>query len=154
MKGWKENRPKNRAMQDTEFLGQSFTYMVMTNITVLATTKVGTSHGAQLLTCFTSRDTTGLGVAPAAAGTSTGCTAFAPRCELTRTWISEAEEEERGGRGSGSSRVDAIGDVMRANGARMAREGNKGVCAKEEKEKGMGTLGGRGVGQPYKRIGC
>lgn len=109
-------------MQDTEFLGQSFTYMVMTSITVLATTKVGTSHGTQLLKCFTSRNTTGLGAAGAAAaagtgggaGTSaTGCTAFAPRRELTRTWISDAEEEEEegGGRGPGSPRAAAIGDA-------------------------------------------
>lgn len=119
MKGWNENRPKNLAMQETEFLGQLFTYMVMTNITVLATTKVGNSHGTQLLKCFTSRNTTGLGVAAAGAGAggvvavgmSTGCIAFAPRRELTRTWISDAEEEEeRGGRGSGSPRDAAIGD--------------------------------------------
>lgn len=52
---WKENLPKNRVIQLTDFLGQLFTYMVIMNITVLATTNDGINHGIHFLNCLISR---------------------------------------------------------------------------------------------------
>lgn len=54
LKGWKERRPKKVAMQETEFLGQLLTYMVMKNMIVLAITKAGIIQGTHFLKCLTS----------------------------------------------------------------------------------------------------
>jgi hypothetical protein len=51
---WKENLPKNLAMQEVEFLGQLFTYMVTTKSAMFATTKLGTSHGTHRLNTLNS----------------------------------------------------------------------------------------------------
>ena len=53
-KGWKENRPKNRAMHENELLGQSFSYMVMMKTITLAITKQGINQGIHFLKCFIS----------------------------------------------------------------------------------------------------
>jgi len=53
-KGWKENRPKNRAMHEKELLGQLFSYMVMMKTITLAITKKGINQGIHFLKCFIS----------------------------------------------------------------------------------------------------
>lgn len=52
---WKENLPKNRAIQETEFLGQLLTDMVIMNITILAITNDGINQGIHFLNCLTSQ---------------------------------------------------------------------------------------------------
>lgn len=63
LRGWKENLPRKEPTQESrgEFLGQSFTYMVTMNTTMLVTTKVGTSHGNHCLKSLKSRSWVGGG---------------------------------------------------------------------------------------------
>lgn len=49
LRDWKENLPRKRAIQGSEFLGQSLTYIVTPKITTLATTKQGMIHATQRL---------------------------------------------------------------------------------------------------------
>lgn len=57
LRGWNENLPRKGAKQEAgmERLGQSFSYMVITNKATLATTNVGTSHGNHRLNGMESR---------------------------------------------------------------------------------------------------
>jgi hypothetical protein len=55
-------------MQETEFLGQLLTYMVMINMIVLAITKEGINQGIHFLKCLISRYTTGLAADDAGSG--------------------------------------------------------------------------------------
>lgn len=98
LKGWKESLPRKRATQETEFLGQLLIYMVITNITMLATTNTGINQGNHFLKCLISlysgsgwgpevvvgeEEETG-GVWP-----PTGWTVLPPRRECMLIWTSD-----------------------------------------------------------------
>lgn len=137
LKGWKENRPRKRAIQETEFLGQLLTYIVIMNITILAMTKEGIIQGAHFLKCLTCVYITGLEAVEDCnwgvwlVSISTGCTALYP---LILIWT--CDDWEGGGWRSWSfsiegSRVQKAKNSRKKTNVKTAKRGN--ACGHEKK---------------------
>ena len=79
-------------MQETEFFGQLFTYIVTTNTIIFATTETGINQETHFLKCFTSLYSNGVVFAEEGTGgsISTGCTKLRCLIELTLRWLSAA----------------------------------------------------------------
>ena len=93
-------------MQETEFFGQLFTYIVTTNTIIFATTKTGINQETHFLKCLISLYSKGVVLAEAGKGESicTGCIKLLCLLELILSWISAA---------GGGGLVSAIDEEMK-----------------------------------------